>query len=141
MIFEVILARGTKLWIDGKYPNITEAEEGWSAGEIELADGGSCGESTRRNNGDLLPFDAFNLDTWAADTNVTEYCAGENEAKTITLTTDKGIFVLPVTVVRIADEDAEYDEETETQPANIVKLANGEDFELDEIMLYIRAEG
>ena len=134
MIFEINLHRGTSLWLNGKNPQAQD----WSVGEIE--NGQECRTGIAVDS-TWLPFEELMLDKWVADVPVEEYCDGDPKPETITITTDKGEFRLQVVDMRFADQDAEYDEETDTVPANIVKLANGEDLELDETMLYIRAEG
>ena len=137
MIFEVVIARGTRLWIDGKKPNVPGS---WVCGPLDN-DKGQLTRTEHPGGGELLPFDDFNLDQFEFDLGIHDYCVGDKEPTTVTLTTDKELFVLHVTTTKVVDPDVEYDDEDAMIAANTVKLANGEDLELDETMLYIRAEG
>jgi hypothetical protein len=130
MQFEAILARGLRLWVNGKEPLAHD----WSWSETE--DGIKTAE---RVEGGSLPFDEFLLDGFKFDAPINSF-SDDHKPRRITLLTDKGEINMRVVDMKFGNPDeAEYDEPTDSYPELRVKLANGKTVELDETMLYVRA--
>lgn len=128
MIFEMACYRGTMVWLDGE-----TSKTSWGCG-IE-ADGNTL--TSRDLQIGPHRVEAIEVIGPASETGDCDPKAGafyvfENPLvpKEIELRTANGTWRGPVTKVVIADEDGEE---------TLVRLANGEDYPIDEITLYLRA--
>jgi hypothetical protein len=127
MIFEMACYRGTQIWLDGQ-----NSKTRWSCG--------SEGSVLTSSNLQIGPHKVKEVECIGT---AWEDCKPEDgvyyvfevaqKPEEIELRTANGTWRGPVVKVVIDDP---YREEDET----IVKLANGEDYMLDEVTLYLRAE-
>jgi len=129
---QIFLARGVGLYINGKEP-----VGDWSSGETDNDKGITCRTSHEQT---WLAFKEFKLDRFEFNiTGASTFWAWEDgptppwkKFETVTLFTDKGTFVLPITEIKTGDPDAE-----EFEKVRVGRKSR----EVDEITLYIRAEG
>jgi hypothetical protein len=117
--------RGTMVWLDGQ-----TSDKSWSCG--------TEGNTLTSSNLQIGPHRVEEIEVFGPagdDCDPERGCFYVFEdalvPKEIELTTPNGKYRGPVTKVVIADMDSE-------EPT-IVRLANGEDYEIDEITLYLRA--
>ena len=137
---QLFLARGTRLYINGRGPK----SQSWSSGTTDNDKGYICREYqglvSPLQDGEWLQFKEFKLDRFEFNIKGAEtgWCWEDGRMppwkkfKTVTLFTDKGKFVLPVTAVKVADPDAEECESA---------MVGREKHKIDEITLYVEAEG
>jgi len=136
MIIEIMSARGVNLWIDGE-----RAERNWY---IYGGDEGSCKVS--QSYGEATPVEIgphkiteIRVDMDRDRSGAYHLFDAEGHPAEITLTTTDGAYTLPVVSVLTGcslDEDGEIKYDFPE-----VVLANGETKVVDEITLYVKAEG
>tara|TARA_R110000868_G_scaffold47769_7_gene156248 strand:+ start:3489 stop:3887 length:399 start_codon:yes stop_codon:yes gene_type:complete len=126
MIFEMACYRGIMVWIDGEKP-----EKGWGCGT------GGNGNTLTSSDLQIGPhrIEAIEVigpehDDCNPDAGVFHVFENALVPKEIELRTADGKWRGPVTKIVTANENVDLE---------VVKLANGEDYEIDEITLYLRA--
>jgi len=127
MIFEMACYRGTMIWLDGE-----TSEKRWSCG--------TEGNTLTSSNLQIGPHRVEAVEVIGPEHDDCDPEAGafyvfENALvpREIVLTTANGKWRGQVTEIVTTDPDMAGEEGT------IVRLANGEDYEVDEITLYLRA--
>lgn len=125
MLFEMACYRGTMVWLDGQ-----TSDKSWSCG--------AEGNILTSSNLQIGPHRVEAIEVIGpahddCDPDAGAYYVFEDALvpKEIELTTPNGKYRGPVTKIVIDDPDS-LDE-------TVVRLANGEDYEIDEITLYLRA--
>lgn len=136
MILELCDYRGTMLWLDGEKPaGRWQTGDGEAPGELTVSEYDSptlaIGEHrvtkvTISKHRDNKPGPGANGYPWYHIFGMD--CVPEE----ITLTTEAGTFTGPITLIETCSPDAEE--------AKIIRLQNGEDYEIDETMMFIRAD-
>ncbi len=134
MIIELLLARGTQIIIDGKRPDDIDPRLGWSTGDDEYG-GMTTGtyESGVLNMKHIpLPIAGLQLEGFHFDRTLDSIWNCDGDPKTLTLRLAGGDKIT-AKVTDIASDPNETGEVVRT-------LTTGEEKQIDECTLYIRAE-